>query len=163
MGCEVLYGPQILRISAHLRLYCWRNLAATRTSSSISSVVMPSLISDSGSARRLRAAAAIDAAASSSRRVIIAVIVAPLAGTRRTRLIEFEHVEVEPVGRQQRSVLRHEVRPRVESRTGDGGAQIKKKLAGAAIDRRKLAECQSQPDSLFQRNGAPGRNAFLTK
>src|SRR5258706_4189611 len=61
----------MLRISAHFRLYCSRNLAAVRTSSSISSVRIPSLISDRGSARKVRAIAAIDAAANSSRRVVM--------------------------------------------------------------------------------------------
>ena len=69
MGCEVLYGPQMLRISAQCRLYCWRNLAAVRTSSSISSVRMPSLISASGSARRRCARRVSAEPASRSRRV----------------------------------------------------------------------------------------------
>src|SRR5689334_15404459 len=50
-GCAVLYLPQILRTSAQRRLYFFRNLQAVSTSSSISSVVTPSLILSSGRAR----------------------------------------------------------------------------------------------------------------
>jgi hypothetical protein len=69
-GCTVLYLPQMLRTSAQCRWNSWRNLAATFTSSSISSVVTPSLILESSAAVRRVASAAIAGAARKWRRVV---------------------------------------------------------------------------------------------
>src|ERR1039457_1106256 len=69
IGWEVLYGPQMFRTSAQPSPYWRRTLAAVRTSSSISSVVTPSLICESGSARKRPASRANAAPPSHSRRL----------------------------------------------------------------------------------------------